>query len=118
MQAALYDFLCTLHGSDSVGTECDTGAGTRIDVVVRKGGTYDFYEIKTGNSARSCIRQALAQLLEYSFWPGGQEAERLIIVGEPSPDQESRSFLAELRRRFSLPIEYRRIHLPSGKLMD
>jgi hypothetical protein len=40
-----------------------------MDVVVRLGIRYWFYEIKTALSARACIREALAQLLEYSYWP-------------------------------------------------
>jgi len=62
------------------------GIGGRIDTVVSQDGGYWFYEIKTAMSARACIRDALAQLLEYAYWPGAREASRLIIVGEPELD--------------------------------
>ena len=71
IQYALYRHLVVLYGQDNVGTERPTGTGGEVDVVVRHRAKYWFYEIKTENSARACIREALAQMLEYSFWPGG-----------------------------------------------
>jgi hypothetical protein len=63
-------------------------------------------EIKTAMSARGCIREGLAQLLEYSFWPRAQVADKLVIVGEPALDEDSHKYLTTLRQRFSLPLEY------------
>ena len=117
IQLALYEFLEKKHGADSVGTEIPSGAGTRLDVVLNVSGKFHVYEIKTAQSARACIREALAQLLEYSYWPGSQEAERLIIVGEPESSKESDNFLSTLRNRFSLPVYYRQFNLGSGKLV-
>lgn len=117
IQLALYEFLAKKHGADSVGTEIPSGAGTRLDVVLNVSGKFHVYEIKTALSARACIREALAQLLEYSYWPGSQEAERLIIVGEPESNKESDNFLSALRNRFSLPVYYRQFNVSSGKLV-
>jgi len=108
LQRALYEYLKKRYGEGEVGTELETGIGTRVDAVVRHGEHYWFYEIKTALSARACIREAMAQLLEYSFWPGAQEAKRLIIVSEAMLDADARTFLARLRDRFSLPIYYPR----------
>jgi hypothetical protein len=58
--------------------------------------------------------EGLAQILEYSYWPGAQEAERLVIVGEPSLDGDAERYLATLKERFSLPIEYQQIDLAKG----
>jgi hypothetical protein len=84
------------------------------DVVVRRGERFWFYEIKTAMSAQACIREGLAQILKYSYWPGAQEAERLVIVGEPSLDGDAERYLATLKERFSLPIEYQQIDLAKG----
>lgn len=108
IQQRLYDSLVSQHGAENVGTELDN-AGGQVDVVLRRGVKYWFYEIKTAISARGCIREAIPQLLEYSFWPGAQEAEKLIVVGEPSLDEDAEQYLATLRARFSLPIEYHRM---------
>lgn len=118
LQLALHNCLAARHGPASVGTEQGTGTGTRVDVVVRLGDRYHFYEIKTGLSARACVREALAQLLEYSFWPGAQEAERLIVVGEPPLDVEARTFLSRIRDRFSLPVYYQQFNLGKGTLVE
>ena len=69
------------------------------------------YEIKTALTARACLRDAFGQLLEYAFWPGAQEPTRFIVVGETAVDEEAREYLHQLRKRFSLPIEYETIEL-------
>jgi hypothetical protein len=115
LQLALHRHLSALYGADDVGTEGES-AGGQVDVIVRRGKKFWFYEIKTSMSARGCIREALAQLLEYSFWPGAHEAEKLIIVGEPSLDADAEFYLATLRKRFALPIEYQHFEMAKGKL--
>ena len=40
-----------------------TADGTFVDVAVRQSEEYTYFEIKTGLSAQSCIREALGQLL-------------------------------------------------------
>jgi hypothetical protein len=118
IQQSLYQCLVSQYGSTAVGTENRSGTCGEIDVVVKHSGGYWFYEIKTAKSARGCILDALAQLLEYSYWPGAEEAEQLIIVGEPPLDGESRAFLALLTRRFSLPIKYQQFDVENGKFLD
>ncbi len=115
LEFGLYQYLSQKYGEENVRAEI-ANAGGKVDLVVRQGKKFWFYEIKTSMSARGCIREALAQLLEYSFWPGAQVAERLIIVGEPTVDDETRSYLSALTKMFSLPIEYQQFDLVKGKL--
>jgi hypothetical protein len=108
LQETLYDLLEREHGKNSVTTEWKTVAG-KIDVVVRRpNGKFWFYEIKTSLSARGCIREGLSQILEYAYWPGALESEKLFIVGEPELDEEAKLYMQLLQRRFQIPIEYRR----------
>jgi len=109
LQKALYDKLLGIYGADNIRTELASGVGTLIDIVVRHDSEFWFYEIKTAHSPRACLRQAIGQLLEYTFWPGAQEATRLIVVGESPLDDEGSEYLRTLRERFSLPIEYEQI---------
>ena len=81
----------------------------RVDAVVKSDGEYLFYEIKTYSNARSCIRDAIGQLLEYSFWPGGQNAKKLVVVGEPALGSEGKAFIKLLTDQFNLPLEYLRL---------
>jgi hypothetical protein len=94
-----------------------TANGTYIDVAVREGNEYIYYEIKTGLSAQSCIREAIGQLLEYSYWPGAQSATRLVIVGEPQFDEHAKAYLETLKKKFSLPLEYRQFDMNLGLLL-
>jgi hypothetical protein len=124
LKRALHDFFSEQDGAPNVGSENPTGIDfqTRIDVVRRLPTGFWFYEIKTALSARACIREALGQLLEYSIWPGAQQAERLVVVGEPVFDEQARAFLGRLRELFGLPIDYQQFILddpvsPRGRLI-
>lgn len=109
LQEALYRRLAKKYGVENVGSEQPSGAGTSIDLVVRLGEEFWFYEIKTAVSPRACLRQAIGQLLEYAFWPGAQPATRLITVGESELDKEGGEYLRALQRRFQLPFAYEQI---------
>ncbi len=111
LQAALFKKLELDYGKGQVGTENTSGAGMRIDVVVRNDDEYYFYEIKTYSSSRACIRDAIGQLLEYAFWPGTQVASRLVIVGEPELNAEGKEYLQRLKDRFRLPITYQQMKI-------
>lgn len=111
LQLKLYEMLVAEFGKDAVGTELPTGNGTRIDVVLKHVTGMWFYEIKTFHSPRACIRDAIGQLLEYSHWPKGIGAEKLIVVGENALDADGAKYLETLHRLFSLPIEYRQVQL-------
>jgi len=118
VQAALFEHLESIHGQNASG-EQSFGNGARVDVATRDGdGTkYVYYELKTGLSARSCIRDAIGQLLEYSYWPGGQLAHRLVIVGEAEYDDEAKAYIEKLRKDFSLPIEYQQFDMKLRSLL-
>jgi hypothetical protein len=80
-----------------------------IDVCVRTKTELILYEIKSDLDPRVVIRQALGQILEYAFHP--QRAQklpvRLIIVGRCPLSSTEQLYLETLRRKFSLPLEYR-----------
>jgi hypothetical protein len=105
LQYKLYANLVALYGKDNVGAEVNVN-GSSIDLVVKQPDEYWFYEIKIASSAKACIRQALGQILEYSFWPGHQHASKLIIIGEPTPTQEENQYVKFLRESFGIPLEY------------
>jgi hypothetical protein len=106
IQEGVFNHLVAEFGKRAVGTEQRNGPANRVDVVLQTDSGYWFYEIKPGLSARACIRQALAQLLEYAFWPGATPADRLVIVGEARLDTDATAFLETLRERFGIPLYY------------
>lgn len=116
LQKALHSVLAQEYGKDNVGTENDTGRGSRVDLVVRKGDSHMYYEIKTSPDIRECLRDGIAQLIEYSYWPGGNEAETLVVVSENPFTPDAGRYLVMLRERFHLPIYYQHFDLKAGKL--
>ena len=48
-----------------------------IDIVVKSKDGFHFYEVKTASSVKSCVRQAVGQLLEYSYGNGKKNASKL-----------------------------------------
>jgi hypothetical protein len=119
IQAAIYRKLSSKFGFKNVGSEVQTGFGSAVDLVVQEDGpSYIFYEIKTHYSARLCIREALGQLLEYAFYPNGENAKELIIVSDNALTSEAAQYLANLRARFKLPIRYQRYNPQTGELDD
>ena len=104
-QKELYCRLSKIYGEDCVGTEVYS-SGLSIDLVVKNGYDFWFYEIKTSSTARACIRQALGQIMEYSYWPGHQPATKLVIVGSVQATKEEVEYVDFLRETFGLPLEY------------
>ena len=118
IQNKLYEFLKNKHGEKNVGTEVNTGDGTSIDVVLEEDSEYWFYEIKTASSVKASIRQALPQLLEYSYWPNENKAVRLIVVSHLPAGQIPEQYLDMLRNTFGIPIYYEQFCLESEMLIS
>ena len=116
IQNKLYAYLKAHIGAANVGTELETGSGTSVDVATKRRGKITFYEIKTGASVRSSIRQALPQLLEYAFWPDQRRADELTIVSHLPLTRDSDLYIQFLRSQFKMPITYRQFDLERGKL--
>lgn len=116
LQKALHSILVQEYGDDNVGTENDTGRGSRVDLVVRNGDSHIYYEIKTSLEIRACLREGIAQLIEYSYWPGGNEAKSLVVVSENLFTPDAKRYLKILRERFNLPIYYQHLDLKAGSL--
>ena len=118
IQFALGQYLVRCHGKDKVRDEFPTANGKRVDLVVKEDNNLTFYEIKVCESVQHCIRQAIGQLLEYSYWPGASRATKLIVVGELRLDQEAQDYLESLRHEFRLPIQYQQFDMESKILRN
>lgn len=108
LQQRLVADLQDAHGYHNVGVEQGPGRA-RIDVVVKATDGWWFYEIKTAATARGCIREAIGQLLDYSYWPGRIPPTRLIVIGEPPLDTDAEAYLKVLLQRFDIPLSYEQL---------
>jgi hypothetical protein len=119
IQTKIFHQLRKKFGKDNVGTERPTGFGSKVDVVVKESdGGFIFYEIKTSCFVRLCIREALSQLLEYTYYPNNNNAKKLVIVSPSAITPESISYLKSLRDRFDIPIYYQAYDLEKEALED
>lgn len=90
----------------------------RVDIKAKThSDKWHYFEIKTDNPKLS-IRNAFGQILEYSYWPDLERAEKLIIITDNAPDSDTKKYLAHIRRKFNLPIFYRFFNMESNVLSE
>jgi len=109
MQTSIFRQLVKKFGDKNVGTEQETGNGSKVDVVVRDSDDkFIFFEIKSSYSVRLSIREAVGQLLEYAFFPKAANPKKLIVVSPNKITTQAKAYLEEIRARFGLPLFYQR----------
>ena len=98
----------TLKGNyDAVYAEHETGFRTSIDLVAVKKDKKDFFEIKTYSDIKASIRQAIGQLLEYSYFPDRSLADKIFIVTQYElKDKNLIAYFHNLRNELKLPVYY------------
>jgi hypothetical protein len=118
MQTAIYAQFCKIFGYEYVGTELSTGFSSRIDIVVKsEKNKFTFYELKTSNSIRQCIRESLSQLMEYSIFPNNNIASKLIIISQNKIDEDNLNYLKTLRSKFYIPVYYQQFNTETSTLI-
>lgn len=111
IQNAVYTLLRNTYEK----TQIERG---RVDIKTRThDGKWHYFEIKT-KSPKLSIREALGQIMEYSYWPDLERAEKLIIVSDKEPDSDTRKYLNHIRTKFNIPIFYRFFNIESNTLSN
>lgn len=110
IQEELIRKLREKYGHGNVSPEHPIGS-KNIDVVLKNGNEFIFYEIKISGSAKACIRDAIGQLMEYAYWPDRRNANLLVVVGEEAIDDKTAKYLQYLNNIFCLPIQYEQISI-------
>lgn len=110
LQEKLYKKLVFAFGEKNVGLENPIN-GKKIDLVLKTKDFFTFYEIKTANSAKQCIREAFGQILEYTYFEGKKYADKIVIAGEYPIDKKTKNYLKFLNSEFDLPISYHQIDI-------
>lgn len=111
LQTCLYNELIKIHGDKNVGTEIACGCGNRIDIVVKINNKFTLYEIKTSLSVKSCIREAIGQLLEYAHFDDTIEINELVIASQNDITHSEQEYLSKLKNLYKLPLAYKKIEL-------
>lgn len=112
--------LTEIYGAENVTREHPAGYGAnKIDIVVNSPKGLFFYEIKTYNSLKTSIREAIGQLMEYSLWKNQNKAKQMIIITQPHKDIENvKIYFSHLRDAFNLPIYYQSYDYQTNLLSD
>lgn len=108
IQEKLVEELKTEFGDGNVSVEQKIGYN-EIDVVVKDGDDFIFYEVKVASSLKIAIREALGQLMEYSYYRATKLAKKLVIVSNYELDERNEMYLTYLQKEFNLPIEYKQV---------
>ena len=109
---ALYRRLASEFGTENVGAELASGAGTRVDLVVRRAQQPVLVlRNQDGSLTEGVHPRGTRSTPGVRVLAGGQEASRLIIVGEFPLDEECEQYVRRLRSQFSLPVYYEHINL-------
>jgi len=107
-------------GKKNVKTEVNAGYGNnKIDLVVKHQDEFIFYEIKSYNSSRTSIREALGQLLEYCSWINTKNATKLVVVSQLLGDTEdAKIYIKHIRDTFGIPIYFQTFDLTNKELSE
>lgn len=88
----------------------------RMDLVgFSLGRIVDIYEIKTLR-AKSAIRAALGQILEYGHYPEEQFPGRFCVVGISPPSDADRAYLKHLRGTYNIQLFYYYFNTTSNQI--
>lgn len=66
-------------------------------------------EIAFEINEKSCVRQAIGQLLEYTFGNGKKNSSNIYVAGEFPVDDDTNTYLNYLREELKIPIYYKLI---------
>ena len=103
IQADLLPMLEKQYGAGNVVLERDF-----VDIRVADGKKTILIEIKTASNARSAIREAIGQLLEYAYYRaqtwGGEVG--LVVIAPGKLDKPMTQYIQRLRNEFNIPISY------------
>lgn len=109
----LHRHFARIYGLDKVKTNVRAGYGcNEVDMIIARNDAeikgYVYYEIKTYDSLRLSIREALGQILEYAMWPDKNRAVKFVIVTQPCPNEVDmvRKYFNNLRKCLKINIYY------------
>jgi hypothetical protein len=86
------EYLYEKFNKENVSVEQKIGYN-EIDVAVKDGNEFIFYEVKVASSLKRVIREALGQLMEYSYYGATKIAKKLVIVSDYPLDEKNKAYL-------------------------
>jgi len=101
IQKALYDLLCAEYGKENVFLEENF-----VDIKLIQKDYISFYEVKSASYASECIKEALGQILLYSFNDSDERPKKHIIVGQYPANENDIQYIEFLKHNLKLQFDY------------
>jgi hypothetical protein len=106
LQNALYKKLLAVHGVGKVFME-----RKRVDVLLDLPEQITFYEVKPYSSVVECIREALGQVLAYTFSnaKGDGRKRKIVVVGQYPPNESEQKFIDYIKSLLGIEFDYENV---------
>lgn len=121
----LHRHFAKIYGKDKVKTNVRAGYGcNEVDIIIERNDNgingLVYYEIKTYDSLRLSIREALGQILEYAMWSDKNRAAKFVIVTQPCLTEENvaKQYLNNLRKNLKINLYYQSFDTETRLLSD
>jgi cellobiose-specific phosphotransferase system component IIB len=77
-----------------------------VDVKLLQPDSISFYEVKSSSYASECIKEALGQILLYSFNDTDKRSKKHFVVGQYPPTENDKKYIAFLKENLNLEFDY------------
>jgi hypothetical protein len=82
-----------------------------VDIKLLQPNRITFYEVKSSPYPSDCIREAIGQLLSYTFYDTDRRIKRLIVVGQYPPNNSDKGFIQFIKDQLKVDFEYENIDI-------
>lgn len=106
LQEKLKENLIRRYGEPNVKME-----ENYVDIKVTLPNKTMLYEVKSSSYASDCVREALGQLISYSFREGEILPKEHYIVGQFEPNKDEVNYINFVKKHLSLGFEYLAVNL-------
>jgi hypothetical protein len=118
IQTKIFHILEKKYGRGNVGSENKVGYESKIDLVAKDNDSFIYYEIKISPTAKSAIREAFGQIIEYCCWPDRNNATKMIVISIQPATKQVTTYLNHIRKKFQIPIYYQQYELETNDLKN
>lgn len=89
-----------------------------VDLKVTLPSEIHLFEVKSHSYAGWCLREALGQILVYSYKEDQEKKHKLFVVGDSLPNSDERRLIGYIKAKMRMEIDYMAIDEVKRKLMS
>ena len=101
IQEALKTKLVEEYGKENVLLE-----ENYVDVKLTQPNYIGLYEVKSSSYASECVREALGQILFYSYHDQDKRTKKIYVVGQYPPNEQDYGYIKYVKDKLNLDFEY------------